>query len=192
MLGRTFNGMYLLLESCTFVDALQIEGLRVWTPEWEKTITVEAQRFWLFALVCGVLAGLLKVLKVLAYTPVPATGDVTQSAKVGVDDTQEKDNATEDGATKQEFNIREEQERLRSIVKQTRKRRALWRRVVKAKLHGLGRAVVANALDTVLPGTVIGWIDAEPGTVGVAMFITSILTGMDVWERCGREVSEGK
>ncbi|ETS78096.1 hypothetical protein PFICI_10158 [Pestalotiopsis fici W106-1] len=199
--GRTFNGMYLLLESSTLVDALQIDGLRAWTPAWERTVTVEAQRFWLFSLVCSVLSGLLKALKVLAYTPVPPVGDVTQSEKVsGADGAQRKEDKEQQQQTSgpaavdfdpdEEFDVRKEQERLKGLVKQTRKRRVLWRREVRAKLRGLGRAIAANALDIVLPGVIVGWIDADPGTVGVVMFITTVLTGLDVWDRCGREVGQ--
>ncbi|KAK6086654.1 hypothetical protein SCUP515_00220 [Seiridium cupressi] len=188
--GRTFNGMYLLLETSTMVDALQIEGLRVWTPEWERVVTIEAQRFWLFALVCGVLSGLLKALKVLAYTPVPAMGDVTQSEKIGgKDDTKDGEIANEKQA-EEEFDVKKEQQRMKTIVNKARKRRVLWRKEVTTKLHGLGRSIVAGALDIVLPGTIVGWINADPGTVGVVMFVTSVLTGLDVWERCGREVGD--
>ncbi|KAF7542125.1 hypothetical protein G7054_g94 [Neopestalotiopsis clavispora] len=206
--GRTFNGMYLLLESSTIVDALQIDGLRAWSPGWERTVAVEAQRFWLFSLVCSVLSGVLKALQVLAYTPVPPAGDVTQSEKTsagaaaGDAQTGEKDKENQTSGTTaasaadfnpdEEFDVRKEQERLKGLVQKTRKRRRLWMREVKAKLRGLGRAVAANALDIVLPGVFVGWIDADPGTVGVVMFITTVLTGMEVWERCGREVSQGK
>lgn len=207
--GRTFNGMYLLLESSTIVDALQIDGLRAWSPGWERTVAVEAQRFWLFSLVCSVLSGALKALQVLAYTPVPPAGDVTQSEKTSAGaaagdaaQTGEKDKENQtsgptaasaaDFNPDEEFDVRKEQERLRGLVQKTRKRRRLWMREVKAKLRGLGRAVAANALDIVLPGVFVGWIDADPGTVGVVMFITTVLTGMEVWERCGREVSQSK
>ncbi|KAI0174907.1 AoPex11B [Pestalotiopsis sp. NC0098] len=199
VLGRTFNGMYLLLESSTIVDALQIDGLAAWGPKWERTVGVEAQRFWLFALVCAVASGALKALQVLAYTPVPPVGDVTQSEKVAAQDKEKEKTASpaaggdgQEGEEEEEFDVRKEQERLRGLVRQTRKRRVLWRREVRAKLHGLGRSTAANALDIVLPGVIVGWIDADPGTVGVVMFVTTVLTGLDVWERCGREVSEGK
>lgn len=46
---------------------------------------------------------------------------------------------------------------------------------------------MANALDVVLPDVIVGWVHASPGTVGLAMFTTTVLTGMDLSERCGRE-----
>ncbi|ORY61506.1 peroxisomal biogenesis factor 11 [Pseudomassariella vexata] len=186
--GRTFNGMYLLLEATTIVNALQIDGLAIWTQELERTITVEGQRFWLLSLVCGVLSGLLKMVQVMAYTPVPATGDGFSHGKVEGHNETEKEK-TDDPEV---FDMKKEQERLRNIAKDRKKARGLWIREVRGKIHGLGRMVVANALDIVLPGTVVGWIRLDPGTVGIAMFITTILTGKEVWERCGREVAASK
>lgn len=197
VLSRTFNGMYLLLETSTMAEALQIEGLAVWTPEWAHTLTIEAQRFWLLALVCAVFSGLLKMLKVMAYTPVPEVGDVFSEEKVKTDTaaatveggscvTQEKNG--EDAV----FDMVKEQERLRRIVQKRKAGRVLWRRAVRAQIKGLGRSAAASALDIVLPGTVVGWVRADPGVVGIAMFVTTILTGIDAWERCGLEVMKGQ
>ncbi|KAK8069026.1 hypothetical protein PG994_005642 [Apiospora phragmitis] len=204
VLSRTFNGMYLLLEASTMAEALQIEGLAVWSPEWARTLTVEAQRFWLFALVCAVFSGLLKMLKVMAYTPVPEVGDVFSEEKEkkadtaatttiisgnsGATEESEQDKAKESGDD-EAFDMVKEQARLRRIVQKRKAGRVLWRRAVHAQISGLGRSVAASALDIVLPGTAVGWINLDQGPVGVAMFITTILTGMEVWERCGREVS---
>ncbi|KAI0133832.1 AoPex11B [Xylariales sp. AK1849] len=188
ILGRTFNGMYLLLETSTMVDALEIDGLRLWTPDWGRTITVEAQRFWLFSLVCGLFSGLLKMLNVLAHTPVPTTGDGFAHGKTEGNVRTENEKADQES----EFDMKKEQERLRNIVRNRKKGRALWAREVRAKMRGLGRNTLANALDILLPGTVVGWVKVDPGTVGLAMFVTTLLTGMDAWERCGREVAENK
>ncbi|RYP89907.1 hypothetical protein DL770_004000 [Monosporascus sp. CRB-9-2] len=191
--GRTFNGMYLLLEASTIVDALEIDGLAVWAPQTGRRVSVEAQRFWLFALVCGLLAGLARIVKVLAYAPVPSAGEDYSrgmvdesrdiSGAVPADDGQEGKAETEKDLKNQE------PASLRQVVEERRKAWEVGRRETQAKVRGLTRSVMANALDIALPGTAVGWLDLEAGTVGVAMFITSILTGWDVWERCGREIS---
>ncbi|KAI2628733.1 peroxisomal biogenesis factor 11 [Hypoxylon sp. NC1633] len=189
--ARTFNGMYLLLEASTIVDALQVPGLAVWTPEQQRRLTVEGQRFWLFALVCGLLYNLLEMVNVLAYTPVPATGEGFGVGKQDrAADTQNEETFPEEEKAVRALKV--EQERLRKIVKNRKEQRRLWRRAVSAKITRLGRGAMANALDIVLPGTVVGWVQVEPGTVSLAMFVTTILTGMDVWERCGREVLASK
>ncbi|KAI1416487.1 peroxisomal biogenesis factor 11 [Hypoxylon sp. FL1857] len=176
--ARTFNGMYLLLEASTIVDALQIPGLAVWTPEWERTITVEGQRFWLFSLVCGCLYNLLEIPLAAASTPPPELPAREKNAGEG-----SLKGISKKGTDKpsKEMNEKEAQ----ALEERTR----IWRQQVSAKTYKLGRAATANALDIILPGSVVGWVKVQPGTVGLAMFVTTILTGMEVWERCGREVS---
>ncbi|KAI1472911.1 peroxisomal biogenesis factor 11 [Daldinia caldariorum] len=155
--AKTFMGMYLLLEASTIVDALQVPGLAIWTAERERTISVEAQRFWLFSLVCSAVYSVLEISFTLsaaaAAQPAPASkGAASEKKKV---------------AGSQEKRKRE----------------------VTTKVYKLGRGATASLLDIFLPGTAVGWVKAEPGTVGLAMFVTTILTMMDVWERCGREVA---
>lgn len=191
--ARTFNGMYLLLEASTVVDALQVPGLSVWTAEQGHSITIEAQRFWLFSLVCGLLYNLLEMVNVLAHTPVPATGEGFGAVGEQPEDkleTAEKSSRSLDEKAGDE--LKKEQERLRGIVKIRKEQRRLWRREVQGKIYKLGRGAAANAIDIILPGSVVGWINVDPGTVGLAMFVTTILTGKDVWERCGQEVSASK
>ena len=191
VLGCTFNGMYLLLETTTIIDALQVEGLRLWAPQWQRMITIEAQRFWLFALTCGLFSGLLKMLKVLAYNPVPATRDGFTHGKMegnGATTTNEEVAAKTDLMA--EFGKEKQLKDVQHILKIRERRSVLWTQEVRRKLHWLGRNIVANALDIVLPSVVVGWLDVGPGIVGLVMFSTTVLTGMDAWERCGTEMSE--
>lgn len=59
---------------------------------------------------------------------------------------------------------------------------------VRKQIKVFWRDAVANALDIVLPGVVVGWIHVGPGVVGLAMLTTTILTMQGVWERCGKAV----
>lgn len=160
--ARTFNGMYLLLETSTMVDALGIAGLSVWGPQRTVLINIEAQRFWLFALVCGAVSGCVKVLSLYAMAPVPETGDGFGTG-----------------------------EKVDKAKVKARKEQALKRRQeVQAKLRGILNKVVSDLLDTTIPGVIVGWMNIDPGLVGAAMLITTFLTGKDVWDRCGREVGK--
>jgi hypothetical protein len=185
--SRAFNGMYLVLETATMVDALQVEGLSVWSSETEQMLNVEAQRFWLFALLCAIFSGLVKILKVMAYTPVPTVSATLASEEASKNKSFEEQDMLENEKAK--FDVKKEQERLRAIVKNRKKSVSQWRGDVSSKVRLLLRGVVANALDVYLPGTYVGWIQADPGTVGVLYLISTVLTGMEVWERCGREVA---
>lgn len=169
VLARTFNGMYLLLDAPAIVSELRIDGLQLWSPETDRLVMIEAQRFWLFALACGALSAFVKMQRLRA---------AARAAKVaggGSGARQTRKNTTV--AT-----IDEKEQEKKQAAKVEEKVRT-------KQLHGLARNVVANSLDIILPGAVVGWIDASPGTVGIAMLVTTILTAMDAWERCGREVS---
>ncbi|KAI1095515.1 hypothetical protein F5B19DRAFT_306638 [Rostrohypoxylon terebratum] len=176
--SKTFNGLYLLLEASTLPNALQIPHLAPLTPAQDRLLTAEAQRFWLFSLVCGALYHACEIPLLIAYFPPPPPKPETAGAREDIDERL--------GAEKMS-----EEEHGEYLKRAAAKRDLVardWARQVSALVWKLGRAATANALDIVLPGVVVGWIHVSPGTVGVAMFVTTVLTSMDVWERCGREV----
>lgn len=179
--------MYLLLEVSTIVDAQRVDGLALWGPEAEAALAVEGQRFWLLSLACGVLAGLVRVADIVGSMPASAPASVA-------------------GEGRGDRNADAEGEEVETIAggekllerpggdgsKEQQIDYAVWRREARAKISGLGRRVVSDALDITLPGSVVGWVPAGPGTVGLAMFVTTVLTSVDIWERCGRELDGGK
>ncbi|KXJ88526.1 peroxisomal biogenesis factor 11 [Microdochium bolleyi] len=175
--GHTFNGMYLLLEATTIIDVLDIDGLSVWDAPTRATISVEAQRFWLFALVCGMLSGLWKMFCIMAYAPVPQQQAITNN-KSGADEKKEKEGEQDPAAL-----LKEEQARLRQGVQD----REAHRSEERARIYKLGRGAVANAFDIAIPGAVVGWLDLSEGAVGSAMVVSTVLTGLAVWERCGEK-----
>ncbi|KAI0436469.1 peroxisomal biogenesis factor 11-domain-containing protein [Xylaria telfairii] len=160
--GRTFNGMYLLLEASTIVDVQGIPGFVLLGPELERAVAVEGQRFWLFSLVCGVLAGLVRISDAMALASEPVAAKGGDEKKAG------------EGEKKAKTTPPKQVEQAR------------------AKIPALARRVVSDALDITLPGSVVGWVPAGSGTVGSAMLVTTVLTSMDIWERCGREVAGAK
>ncbi|KAK1590091.1 uncharacterized protein LY79DRAFT_555858 [Colletotrichum navitas] len=184
----TLLGLYGGIESLTLPDLLGVPQLEVFGAERTRALNLEAQRFWLLALVSGVLANLAKMLKAFAHAPVPqhghgyGTGEQAQQ-KAG-DAAGEK--AGGDGEEKLDWEA--ERARLRVIVAKRREERKRWRRNVAFQVRSLGRKIVADSLDCLVPGAVLGWVNVQPGTVGVAMLITTFLTGRDIWERCGAAV----
>lgn len=173
IMARTFNGMYLLLETATLVDAMGVEGLAVWSPEYESFLKIESQRSWFLALVCGGVSCGVVLYK--DQTERASLTTLLQEKQVKGNENSEKEESSSSGSDSKE-----------SSSKQThisRRMAELDRRRV-----ALARKLTANCLDLALPGAVIGWVPASSGTVGLCMFTTSLLTGWDVWERCGREV----
>ncbi|KAI0517974.1 peroxisomal biogenesis factor 11-domain-containing protein [Xylaria bambusicola] len=192
--GRSFNGMYLLLEASTILDVQRIDGLAVWGPELEPLVAVEGQRFWLFSLVCGVLAGLLRIADlVVPYVPAKQVAVV---GKEGESVHEKGESVREKGEIVREKGeiVREksEDEKAGGSDKKAEVDQLVRRQEVRSQISNLGRRVVSDALDITLPGSVVGWVPASTGTVGLAMFVTTILTSMDIWERCGREVANSR
>lgn len=167
VLANTFNGLYFLLEAITIVEALQIDGFAIWTPEYEKALKIESQRCWFLALVCGAIASGLRLSMARREL-------ATQSARLA------------NGSEGQGKDGKGSQLQEKAKVEEQGKERGKKQDLEKATRAHL-RKLVVNVLDLPLPGSVIGWIHAEPLTLGLAMTITSVLTGYDVWERCGRE-----
>ncbi|KAI0193322.1 hypothetical protein EV127DRAFT_424606 [Xylaria flabelliformis] len=137
ILGLTLTGLYLVIESSTIIDYMQIDGLQVWGPDRYLAINVEAQRFWFLALLCAVLNGLLRIRGLFGANEGPS------------------------GAKAQ-------------------------------TLGKLVKGVVTNAADIILPGVIVGWLDVSPGVVALVMCATTLSTSMDIWERCGSEISGSK
>ncbi|KAH7028033.1 peroxisomal biogenesis factor 11 [Microdochium trichocladiopsis] len=180
--AKTFNGMYLLLETSTMLDVLDIDGLAVWDRATRTSINIEAQRFWLFALVCGMLSGLWKMFCIMAYAPVPQVVAVGGGAAAdgGVAEKEKTQGSSKDEATA----LKEEQARLREVAADREARRQQTR----TKMYKLGRGALACAFDITIPGAVVGWLDLDDGTVGSAMVVSTILTGLAVWEKCGEQL----
>lgn len=172
IMARTFNGMYLLLETATLLDAMKIEGLRLLTPELEGLLKTESQRSWFLALVSGGTSCAVVLykdqLQRASLKHLFKKEQPEKSGHVGEDDSTGNHNGSVSPSQKAQID---------------RRMKDLDRRRI-----ALARKLTANCFDLALPGSVIGWIPASSGTVGVCMFVTSILTGWDVWERCGREV----
>lgn len=217
--GCSFSGMNLLLESLLLPNALVGDGLRVWGAETEATLNVEAQRFWFLALVCSIAAAAVRMVKIMAYAPVPETGEVfgdgsctgEAAARHGEGGggvrTPAQENAEEDMSAEGERRSREideksaetsaigerwewrkERDRLRRIVRLRREQRIQRRRYIKSRLALVLRRIFSDVLDLAVPGSVVGWVPASSGMVGLLMLGSTYLTGTEVWERCGRDL----
>lgn len=172
----TLLGVYGLLETATLPD---MAGVEMFGEERDRWINLEAQRFWFLALVCGVLGGLLRVFALEAYGAVPATGAGYAAAGAEGEDTKGEKVLKEGEKEK----LKAEAEKA-AVVKEERRKSA-------EKKRALVRKVVADAVDMVLPVAVLGWADVDPAAVGVAMFVSTVVSGYDVWKGVGVQMRAG-
>ncbi|KAK4187222.1 peroxisomal biogenesis factor 11-domain-containing protein [Podospora australis] len=168
--SKSFNGLYYLLETVTFLDDLKVPGLSVCGRPLAKTLSVEAQRLWLFALVFGIVSGWLKVKKIAGEV----SGLKRQMAADAKGAGREKERSGETDISGEIAARKEEQRKELKKLKETR--------------YKTIRRAIADALDLPVPGSVIKWIPLPPGVVAVLMFFSTWLTGLEVWEKCGKEL----
>ncbi|KAI0388868.1 hypothetical protein F5Y17DRAFT_172023 [Xylariaceae sp. FL0594] len=181
ILSKTFNGLYLLFEASTLVDAT---GIPVWGTATERVLSVEAQRFWFASLLCSGLAGVVRIVKVIVLTPLPHP-PAHPAADLNPPTPSNKEEEVQED---EKFDIKKEQARLRAMVQTQRLRRREYVRAIRSQVSVLARRVLVDGLDALIPGSVIGYTNVSPGTVALAMFATTVLSGWDVWVRCGREI----
>ncbi|KAK3503674.1 hypothetical protein B0T13DRAFT_444989 [Neurospora crassa] len=194
IMSKSFNGMYLLFETLGFCAALGVPGLDPWGPEVNRFLHVEGQRFWLFALVCGVIGGVVR----LVYDRDLAAGGGSSGGGGGgggaaattttaSDRTSETEKENEIGSREDDEhgNQLKEEERQRAALEQKaeeEQRMVIWRdRRVRIK-----RRITADLLDLAQPGAVVGWFPDWPGMIGLMMVGSTWLTGVEVWEKCAR------
>lgn len=181
IMSKSFNGMYLLFETLGFCAALGVPGLDPWGPEVNRFLHVEGQRFWLFALVCGVIGG---VVRLVYDRDLAGGGGGAGAVSDGTSET-EKENEIGSREDDEHGNQLKEEERQRAALEQQaeeEQRMVIWR----DRRMRIKRRITADMLDLAQPGAVVGWFPDWPGMIGIMMVGSTWLTGVDVWEKCAR------
>lgn len=196
IISKTCLGIYGFLESATMLDVLSVDELTVFGQEKSKDLNYQAQILWFTALYASVIASGIKLFHLFAYQPVPQTGEGygtgEKPAQQSVDEKSEaKDTSTVgEKQPSDEDELKKERERLKDVVAKRKEERREWIQKFSAQATGLGKKMASETLDMLLPAAAVGWVNVHPGLVGLAMFCTTIITGLDVWHRCGRDLEK--
>ncbi|EAA28424.2 hypothetical protein GE21DRAFT_9259 [Neurospora crassa] len=194
IMSKSFNGMYLLFETLGFCAALGVPGLDPWGPEVNRFLHVEGQRFWLFALVCGVIGGVVR----LVYERDLAGGGGSSNGGGGgggaAAATATTSDRTSETEKENEIGSREDDEHGNQLKEEERQRAALEKRAEEEqrmviwtdRRMRIKRRITADLLDLAQPGAVVGWFPDWPGMIGLMMVGSTWLTGVEVWEKCAR------
>jgi hypothetical protein len=191
ILAASFWGMFGFAESATLLDLLDVENLEVFGPDLTAEINYQAQMVWLLALCASALGSAVRIIQGLAYRPVPqsgAFGGTGEDPAKAIDDSPSNatSNATEKELLKKD-DVHSERERLRGLAEKQKEQRKASEKKQGAELSRLTMRLTADVLDMVVPAATLGWIDVPPVLVGGIMVVTTILTAMDPWQRCGAE-----
>ncbi|POR37355.1 Uncharacterized protein TPAR_02430 [Tolypocladium paradoxum] len=179
VLAHSAFGMFGLMESATLLDLARVDGVALFGAAEAVRLDAEAQVLWLVALYASALGSGVRLLRLFAYRPVPQTGE-------GFGTVLEKEPGTAGGDE-----VEKERAKMRELAQRRKEERKTWLREVNDKAGALGMKLLAEMLDLVIPAASIGWIKVDVGVVGVAMFCSTVLTGMAVWAQCGKQLQKG-
>lgn len=177
VIGKSCLGIFGMLESVTLLDLMAVDHLEPFGKTSAKEINRQAQMFWFAALYASVLTTCIKVFRLFAHTAVPQSGT---GYGIGEDPMKQ---VSEKPSTKEE-----EREQIKAANARSKAERKAWMIEVNQRVGSLGLKLVSDMLDLVLPSTAVGWISIDPGLVGSAMLCSTVISSMDVWARCGRQV----
>ncbi|UNI18109.1 hypothetical protein JDV02_004400 [Purpureocillium takamizusanense] len=189
-------GMFGLVESATLVDLARVQGVALLGLGEASRLDAQAQTLWFAALYASALSSGVKLLRLLAHKPVPATGD----AFAGVDELISGDGGGDDDEKREEDEKEKEKTTTtgrvmtmaeqRALAKKRKDERKAWMAEVNAKAGALAMKLLADILDMVIPAWSLGWVEVHVGLVGVAMFCSTVLTSAAVWSRCVKQLQK--
>ncbi|RSL53283.1 hypothetical protein CEP53_007809 [Fusarium sp. AF-6] len=199
VVSRTCFGIFGMMETMTLLDLCGIENLRIFSKEKYDEIDYQSQLFWFAGLYTSILVSIIRIFRLFSTRPavVPAES-VSRIPTENADEIisaekelSEKSDATKDGGeTKSKGDLDKERERLKNIVTKRKAERRAWLQNLSREGFVLARSLFSDTLDMILPTTTVGWVKVDPGVVSLVMFLTTLSTGMAVWENVGRRLQK--
>ncbi|KAM0426658.1 hypothetical protein ACHAPT_007974 [Fusarium lateritium] len=198
VVSKTCFGIFGMMETITLLDLCGIENLRIFSEERYQEIDYQSQLFWFAGLYTSILVSGIKVYRLLSTRPaaVPVRSVPTENAAELITAEKELSEKTDASAPKDEDenkskdDLDKERERLKTIVTKRKAERQAWLQKLSSEGFVLARSLFSDTLDMILPTTTVGWIKVEPGLVSLVMFLTTLSTGMAVWENVGQRLQK--
>lgn len=177
VINKTTLGMYGLLETVTLLDILDIPGLSFFDQAQCKSLNDQAQMFWFVALLASVLSSSRKL---LGASGKPLTADTNKSQ--GRDEVSAEGVKNSSQEAKPEDIVKTSSKSVKDLHQQ---KTAQLKTSTSRETQSVFVQAVSDSLDMLLPASAVGWIDMDKGKVAIAMLITTLITGRNVWKRCG-------
>lgn len=181
IMSNTLFGLFGLMESVTLPDLLHVRHLSIFGFEEAVRIDSESQALWLGGLVLSALASGVGIFRAFAYRAVPETG-----AGFGTGEHDEEDDKSEKKTPKKGGKRTGASKAV--VADQRKKDREALAKENSRQVGRLIRTLLADSLDCLIPAWSTGLINIDVGTVCIAMFGSTLLTGYAVWERCGQQI----
>ncbi|RJE24116.1 PEX11 domain protein [Aspergillus sclerotialis] len=133
-------------------DLTILHAMNVYLVPWNEPVLIESNKFWFYGICLSILSAVVELLFLFSR---PAT-TVTKKRANG---------AKENGSTK-------ENESSETIQAQKQSQ----------KIMPLLKGIVVDGCDLLLPGTFLGWIQADELSVSAAMVVSTIVASGAIWE----------
>lgn len=196
VVSKTCFGIFGMMETATLLDLCGIDNLRLFSREKYDEIDYQSQLFWFAGLYTSILVSGIRVLRLFSTRPAAeSVGRIpTEKADEIISaekELSEKSDAARDGdENKSKDDLDKERERLKTIVTKRKAERRAWLQKIGREGFVLARSLFSDTLDMLLPTTTVGWVKVDPGVVSLVMFLTTLSTGMAVWENVGRRLQK--
>jgi hypothetical protein len=169
-----------MVESLTLLDLVPVAGLGIFGEEQAAWMDVEAQKFWFAGLYASAVSTGFKLVRLLAYKPVPQAGDFGVVAKEDERETVNNEKSTPEKE--------KEKENMKKLAEQRKQDRKELEKTVSEQKRALGISLLADMLDLTIPSSTLGWVHLSDGVVALATWCSSVITLPSVWNRVGREL----
>ena len=153
--------------------------MRVTTTPWGPICQHEANKLWFYAIFVSILLDLYEIWTALSrrgplrISPVRQVSVSEKSPSNEVDPTRD---LAVSGSTP---NLQQADTKLKIPMLSCKQRDSVSHR-------RFYKQFTVDCCNLVIPGAAVGWINADPVTVGVATIITSVIPGIDIWNKVNR------
>lgn len=140
---------------CTVhVNAGQLDAMGVWKTAWSHDVLIEAHKLWFYS---------------LSLSLISAVWSLFSTKNHG----KKKTDVAEKKPGNGNSNSKEKDEKKAKADAVLEKAGSAYGPVMKR--------IVIDGCDLLIPGSFVGWINAGPVVIGMAMVVSTVLTAQDVW-----------
>jgi len=143
-----------------------MDALGVWTTSWARVVFIESSKFWFYSLVFSLLGTGWQMLWICGRTEEMKPNASAESTKLG----EKEPEAPSPGAKRSSQDARDEPESGPEDEA-----------LAVERYHTLVKNLIIQGCDILIPGSLVGWIDASPLVVSTATVASTILVGIDRW-----------
>lgn len=148
--------------------------MHVTDTRWGSTLQIEASKFWLYAIVVSIMLSIYDLLNPCIPTTSPPSSNGISAARTGSLDKDTSSNSAKADSTSDLTTLPSPTIKCPRTLDESPTRNPVERK-------NLYKQLTIDLCDLTIPGAAIGWIPIDSVSVGLAMAVSSLLAGQDLW-----------